>query len=133
MDTTFSFVQTKATDKRRIRAATVLRKAHSPELSMLATSVELDAFTKVKAMIDKMIETLKTQMADEVKKNDWCKSELQSNDMATAKATDLKADLEAKIGSLGSKIQTLASEIEEAKAQIAQLQVDLQQASETRK
>jgi len=133
MDTTFSFVQTSSTDKRQRQAAAILRKVHSPELSMLATSVELDAFTKVKAMIDKMIETLKTQMADEVKKNDWCKEELQSNEMATAKATDLKADLEAKIGKLEATIKTLAEEIEAAKLAIAELKVDLQRASENRK
>merc|ERR1719392_467769 len=134
MDTTFSFIQTtKNTDKRRLDAAAVLRKAHSPELSMLATSVELDAFTKVKAMIDKMIATLKTQMEDEVKKNDWCKAELQENEMTTAKTTDLKADLEAKIGSLESTIKTLAEEIEKAKMDISTLQVELQRASENRK
>ena len=80
MDTTFSFVQVeKATDKLRKQAAAVLRKIRSPELAILATSVELDAFTKVKAMIDQMIATLKTQSADEVKKNNWCKEELQEN------------------------------------------------------
>merc|ERR1712054_685950 len=98
MDTTFSFVQiSKDSDKQRRNAAAVLRKTRSPELSMLASSVELDAFTKVKAMIDKMIATLKTQQADEVKKNDWCKAEIQENEMATAKENDHKADLEAKI------------------------------------
>merc|ERR1719379_2091130 len=43
MDTTFSFVQTASSDERRRDAAAVLRlgaaKAHSPELSMLASSV----------------------------------------------------------------------------------------------
>merc|ERR1719392_381675 len=134
MDTTFSFIQTtKNTDKRRLDAAAVLRKAHSPELSMLATSVELDAFTKVKAMIDKMIATLKTQMEDEVKKNDWCKAELQENEMTTAKTTDLKADLEAKIGELESTIKTLSEEIEKAHLDIANLNMELQRASENRK
>merc|ERR1719272_936237 len=98
------------TDKHRRDAAAVLRKVHSPELSMLASSVELDAFTKVKAMIDKMIATLQTQQADEVKKNDWCKDELQSNEMATAKETDHKADLEAKAGELEATIKLLMSE-----------------------
>merc|ERR1719424_2118718 len=105
-DTTFSFVQVKS-DKRRSAAAAVLRKTHSPELAMLATSVELDAFTKVKAMIDKMIATLKTQQADEVKKNNWCKEELQENEMTTMKTTDLKADLEAKAGELEATIKRL--------------------------
>merc|ERR1719311_1224385 len=100
---------------------------------MMATSVELDAFTKVKAMIDKMIATLKTQQADEVKKNDWCKSELQENEMATMKEKDLKADLEAKSGELESTIKTLSEEIEKAKLDIDNLNMELQRASENRK
>jgi septal ring factor EnvC (AmiA/AmiB activator) len=131
MDTTFSFVQ--ITDTRRTAAAAILRKVHSPELSMLASSVELDAFTKVKAMIDTMIATLKTQQADEVKKNDWCKAELQENEMTTEKTKSLKADLEAKAGELESTIKTLAGEIEKAHNDIAQLNLDLQRASENRK
>merc|ERR1719326_1061490 len=115
MDTTFSFLQiSKNSDKQRRDAAAILRKSRSPELSMLASSVELDAFTKVKAMIDKMIATLKAQNADEVKKNDWCKAELQENEMATAKTTSLKEDLEAKIGELEATIKRLSEEIEKA-------------------
>merc|ERR1719353_1967773 len=138
MDTTFSLVQTsRNTDKNRREAAAILRrtaaKSHSPELSMLASSVELDAFTKVKAMIDKMIATLKTQSADEVKKNDWCKAELQENEMTTMKTKDLKADLEAKIGELEATIKRLSEEIEKANNDIANLNLELQRASEDRK
>merc|ERR1712227_1142224 len=53
--------------------------------------------------------------------------------MATAKATDLKADLEAKIVKLEATIKTLAEEIEKAKFAISELKVDLQRASENRK
>merc|ERR1740117_1754704 len=84
-------------------------------------------------MIDKMIATLKTQQADEVKKNDWCKDELQSNEMATAKETDLKADLEAKIGELETTIKTLSEEIEKAHLDVSGLQTNMQRASENRK
>jgi len=138
MDTTFSFMQTaRNTDQRRNDAAAVLRrgaaKSHSPELSMLASSVELDAFTKVKAMIDTMIATLKTQQGDEVKKNNWCKDELQENEMQTMKTTDLKADLEAKAAQLESAIKTLSEEIEKAHLDIGTLNVELQRASENRK
>merc|ERR1719405_377971 len=129
MDTTFKFLQVgseKIANQKRKQAAAVLRKVNSPDLSMLATSVELDAFTKVKAMIDKMISTLKQQSADEVKKNDWCKAELQENEMTTMKTKDLKADLEAKIGSLESTIKTLSEEIEAAHLAISEAQVELQ-------
>jgi len=133
MDTTFSFVQVTAESKQRKLAAAVLRKAGFPELSMLATSVELDAFTKVKAAIDKMITQLKAQTADEVKKNNFCKSELQENEMTTMKTKDLKADLEAKSAELEATIKTLSEEIEKAHLQIDELQVALQRASEDRK
>jgi len=133
MDTTFSLVQVSSTDKLRREAAAVLRRSRNVDLSMLATSVELDAFTKVKSMIDKMIETLKTQQADEVKKNDWCKAELQENEMTTMKTKDLKADLEAKSGQLENSIKTLAEEIEKANLDISNLRVELQRASENRK
>jgi hypothetical protein len=138
MDTTFSFVQTSRTSEKRRRAASsVLRRAaranSSPELSLLASSVELDAFTKVKAEIDKMIATLKKQQADEVKKNDWCKTELQENEMETMKTKDLKADLEAKSDHLEVTIKTLSEEIEKAKLDINNLQVALQRAGENRK
>merc|ERR1719333_1478465 len=80
-----------------------------------------------------MIETLKVQQADEVKKNDWCKAELQENEMQTMKTTDLKADLEAKIGQLESTIKTLFEEIDKAPLDIGNLNVELQRASEDRK
>merc|ERR1719197_1929593 len=80
-----------------------------------------------------MIATLKTQQADEVKKNDWCKEELQENEMTTMKTKDLKGDLEAKSGELENTIKTLSEEIEQAKLDINNLQVELQRASEDRK
>jgi len=136
MDTTFSLLETgsdKKNDKARKEAVAVLRKIHSPELSMLASSVELDSFAKVKAMIDKMIATLKMQQADEVKKNDWCNAELQENEMSTAKESDRKADLEAKMGELESTIKTLSEEVEKAHLDISNLNVAMQRASENRK
>jgi len=136
MDTTFSLVQVKSQkkfSKLRAQAAAVLRRTNSPQLSMLATSVELDAFTKVKEMIDKMIVQLKAQQADEVKKNNWCISSIQENDMTTLKTKDLKADLEAKEGQLEANIKTLSEEIEKAKNDISESQVALQRASENRK
>jgi hypothetical protein len=136
---TYNFVQTSQhrTDVRRERAAALLRQAaargHSPELSVLATSVELDAFTRVKKAIDDMIAQLKAQQADEVKKSDWCTSEIQSNEMSTMKATSMKSDLEVKVSDLSSTMDKLSDEITVAKKDIAQLQLELQRASENRK
>merc|ERR1719298_259415 len=107
-------------------------RIHDPRMAMLATSVELDAFTKVKKAIDDMISMLKTQQADEVKKNDWCKAEIQTNEMTTAKTDDHKKDLEAASAKLSSDIEMLTKRIAEAKTEIAELQVNMQRASEDR-
>merc|ERR1719272_715597 len=53
--------------------------------------------------------------------------------MTTMKTNDLKADLEAKVGQLEATIKTLSEEVEKAKLDIANLQVELQRASENRK
>jgi len=136
MSGTYNFLQVASSDKNRKAAAAVLRKVglktHNIDISFLANKVELDAFTKVKKAIDDMVTTLKQEQADEVKKNDYCTQELQSTEMTIAKEDDLKADLQAKIGSLESQESTLADEIAADKAAIAQGQMDLQRASEDR-
>jgi len=124
-------------DSNRRKAAALLRgvaaKVNSPELSMMATNVELDAFTRVKKAIDAMAAQLKVEQADEVKKNDWCNAELQSNEMTVMKTEDKKADLNAKVEDLASTLSRFTSEIAQAKSNIAQLQMDMQRASENRK
>merc|ERR1719316_820764 len=119
MSGAYGFLQMSAHHQRmkgtRARAATVLRnaakRARLPELSILASRVELDAFTKVKKMIDDMIAMLKVQQEDEVKKKDWCDSEFQENKMQTMKTEDLKEDQITKIDDLTSAIKTLTDEI----------------------
>merc|ERR1719298_263180 len=121
---------------RRVRAAALLRAAarevNRPELSVLATTVELDAFTKVKKAIDDMIEMLKRQQADEVKHKDWCTAELHQTNMTAMETEDLKLDLEAKIEELNQTIKRLEDEIEAAKKQIGELESALQAANEDR-
>lgn len=98
----------------------------------LATAAELDAFTKVKEAIDKMVAELKTQQADEVKQRDWCKDELANNDRETAAADDKKVSLEMKIADLEKTIETLKADIESTKASIAEVQVQMKKSSEIR-
>jgi len=134
MGATYSFLQTKASaDDRRQRAAAILRKAGGPDFSVLATSVELDSFGRVKKAIDDMIAQLKTQQVDEVKKTDWCKAELRSNEMDTMKANSLKDVLDMKVGDLTATVEKLTDEVTQAKKDISQLQLELQRASENRK
>ena len=67
---TFNFLQTEEQGKRD-QAAKVLftaaKKFGNPKLSAIATSMRLDAFTKVKAAIDEMISALLKEKEDEIK------------------------------------------------------------------
>jgi len=137
MSGTYNFLEVAShQNSRRARAAALLRQAgirnHNNQLTMLATGVELDAFTKVKKAIDDMIAMLKQQQADEVKKNDYCNKALQENEMTTMKTEDLRDDQNAKVGSLESAIVTLNKEITEAKASVQEANMDLQRASQDR-
>eukprot|EP00927_Polykrikos_kofoidii_P026732 TRINITY_DN2375_c0_g1_i2.p1 TRINITY_DN2375_c0_g1~~TRINITY_DN2375_c0_g1_i2.p1 ORF type:complete len:758 (+),score=211.95 TRINITY_DN2375_c0_g1_i2:81-2354(+) len=130
------FSSTRHDRERRSKAAATLRRAAAassdPQLSMLASAVELDAFTKVKKAIDDMVSMLKTQQIDEVKKNDWCNQEMHGNELLTATTENQKTDLETKESALESNIQTIVQDITAAKAQIAELQANLQKSSEDR-
>jgi len=134
-----SFIQlaSKSHSESRRQAAKVLRRQASisgnEQLALLATSTEIDAFTKVNGMIDKMVETLNTQQADEVKRNDWCNTEIQSNDMDTMKAKDREADLSAGAEERRSAIKKFEEDVGAAKTAISKEQVSLQKATINRK
>jgi hypothetical protein len=141
MNTTFNFLQmsekTSGKAKARREASALLRKValqtKDPMLSMLASKVELDAFTEVKKAIDDMIATLKTQQEDEVKKNDYCIVAIQENEMETSRKEDLQGDLGHAIEDLETELKQLKESIAQTKAEIADLQVNMQRANETRK
>jgi hypothetical protein len=141
---TASFVQlserihAERTQLLRDRAARVLRRAaskseqNSPDLSMLASSVQLDAFTKVKKAIDDMVSALKTQQADEVKHKDFCNAEFQSNEMETATANRKVEELKAKQDDLEQQIKEFTDSIQQLQAEIVESRVELQRATNER-
>lgn len=118
------------------RVASMLAEAagriHSPRLSLLATMAQLDAFTKVKEEIGKMVAELTKQQQDEIEHRDWCIKEMNDNNRSTAEAYDKKAALEAKIADLEKTIETLTSEIEASTKEIADTQASMKSASEIR-
>lgn len=136
-----SFLQTRITATKeklfRERAARALKKAAlntgNPELAMLASSVQLDAFTKVKKAIDDMIEQLKIDMQDEVKHKDFCNTEFQTNETQTTAANRKMDELNAKKDDLEASIASLASDIKTLTAEIAEMRVQLQSATNDRK
>merc|ERR1719375_2144481 len=131
------FLQVDASQKElRQRAVSALQRAArvsgSPRISLLAASAQLDAFTQVKALIDKMVAELKTQQQDEVDHRDWCISELNTNERDTTHAYDKKASLEAQIKDLTKTIEKLSKDIDASKAEVAETMNQMKRASETR-
>jgi len=121
----------------RSRVANLLRNAYrknpsDPRLAMVATSVQLDAFTKVKKAIDDMVAELKAQQADEVKHKDWCREEIDRNERETDHKYRDKDDLETKIAGLTETIKGLTTDIETLKVDIATMKTEMTRASEDR-
>ncbi|CAK0901667.1 unnamed protein product, partial [Prorocentrum cordatum] len=126
-----SFLQESSSQEaaQRMRVAALLRKAaggsSSAQLALLAASAEIDAFTKVKEEIDKLIAELKAQQSDEVKMRDWCidefatnKDETQTGDHKMSNLQQKEKDLEARIEELTSKIQVITEEMAESQKQM---------------
>merc|ERR1719390_505744 len=122
------FLQTDSTSsqkERRQQAVSALQRAArlsgSPQIAMLAASAQLDAFTKVKALIDKMVAELTKQQSDEVDHRDWCISELNSNKRSTAAAYDKKESLQTQMADLKKNIEQLTKDIDSSKAAVAEM------------
>merc|ERR1719487_1591789 len=122
--------------ERRQEAVSALKRAArlsgSPQIAMLAVSAQLDAFTKVKALIDKMVAELGKQQKDEVDHRDQCISDLNSNKRATTAAYDQKDSLTAKTADLEKTIEKLTKDIDASKAAVAEMKNQMKRASETR-
>merc|ERR1719265_2181108 len=107
-------------------------RTQSPRIVMLVTAAHLDAFTKVKAEIDKMIAELKAQQADEVKEREFCIKELNKNNLTLEEKYDEQANLMSKQEDLESTIDQLTKDIKEKKAEIVDIQTQMKRGSEDR-
>lgn len=116
----------------RARAAAVLRRTGNAQLASLAQAVELDAFEKVKAAIDKMVEELSKQQQDEVEHRDWCLGEMHTNKASTEAEYDKKTSLETKITDTETRIEELVKEIEVKTKSIEEMQSEMKKLSEVR-
>jgi len=126
-----------AAEQERVqRAVEALRRGAAlsgePRLALLATRAQLDAFTKVKAEIDKMVAELGKQQEDEVAHRDWCIKELNANNRSTEENYDRKASLEAKIADLEKTMEELKKEIQATTEAVAEMQDQMKRASEVR-
>jgi len=132
----FVQISRSGTNDRRKLAAAVLAEAaaktHNPVLSSLATSVRLDAFTRVKKAIDDMVGNLIEEKDTEIKTRDNCIEELNTNEKETGKELHTKTNLQTKIEGLEMNIKGLNTTINSMKEEIAELNTQKTRASEDR-
>merc|ERR1719247_2356979 len=91
----------------------------SLQLLALAATAQLDAFDKVKKMIDEMVTVLKKDQADEVKHRDFCVEEVDENEKQTLAKNE-------------ATMTTLTEEMAALKDSIAEMQKQMKKASEDR-
>eukprot|EP00928_Gymnodinium_smaydae_P009846 TRINITY_DN13682_c1_g1_i2.p1 TRINITY_DN13682_c1_g1~~TRINITY_DN13682_c1_g1_i2.p1 ORF type:complete len:804 (-),score=265.21 TRINITY_DN13682_c1_g1_i2:85-2436(-) len=101
-------------------------------LTALASMVQLDSFTKVKAMMDKLVADMKEEQAEEVKFKSYCQKEFRENEKAVHAKTNEKKDLAAKMDQLETLIGKLGGEIKDHEAEIDATQTEVKRASQTR-
>jgi len=140
-ETTVSFVQlgsrSRLQDQRAERAmqkiAAVARKHKNWALVSLAVSTELDAFTKVKQAMDKMLAELQKQQKEEYAKWETCKANIDKTEDDIKVGMETKEDLDEKHRSLVNEIETLSREITQLQQEDSEMQVALKEAGEQRK
>lgn len=116
----------------RQKASQVLRRTGNAQLALLASSVQLDAFEKVKVAIDDMVKELGKQQKEEVEHRDFCIAETNKNTRETAEMYDTKALLETTIADTTKTVEELTKDIDERTKAIAQMQKDMKRSSEVR-
>jgi len=116
----------------RRHAAQVLRRSGNAQLALLASSVQIDAFEKVKVAIDNMVKELGMQQKEEVEHRDFCTAEINKNTRETAAMYDKKAVLETTIADTTKTVEELAKDIELRTKAIESMQADMKRSSEVR-
>jgi len=102
------------------------------QLMALAISAQLDQFTEIKGMMDKLVVDLKEQQKEEVEFKAYCTKELDENEKDILHKNEHKEDLDTKIKQLQAHMDKLAEEIAAANDQIAKTNVEIKQASQDR-
>jgi len=125
--------QEKAATRAMQRIVEVARKHKNWALASLAVRVKLDAFTKVKEAMDKMLVELQEQQKNEYDKHEKCKKEIDETEDKIKVKTQTKADLDAKHKDVTNTIATVADEIARLQNEVSEMQVALKGAGEQRK
>lgn len=102
------------------------------KLALVAEATKLDAFTKVKAMIDALVADIKAQMAADVKTKDSCGADIKANEKATTEAKRAAQLAEEKIAALTEEIAKCDEDVVKEKESIAATKKDMKKAEQDR-
>lgn len=128
-----SSVQDRRAERAMQRIAAVARKHKNWALVSLAVRTQLDAFTKVKEVMNKMLAELQKQQKEEYAKWELCKSNIDKTEDDIKVGEQTKEDLDAKHKTLVNEIETLSEEIAQLQKEDVDMQVALKEAGEQRK
>merc|ERR1719453_811627 len=111
----------------------VAKKNGNLVLTAMAARTDLDSFTKVKIMMDKMIAELEAQQKAEYEKHESCKTDIDGTEDEIKEAEYHKKKLQEKKLELENSIETLTSDIQGLNDEVASLEQALKKAGEERK
>merc|ERR1719330_758166 len=120
-------------DRAMQRIAAVARKHKNWALVSLAVRMRLDAFTKVKEAMDKMLAELAKQQKTEYAKWETCNANIDQTEDDIKVGEQTKEDLDAKHKALVNLIDSLTRDIKALKQEEADMEVSLKEAGEQRK
>merc|ERR1719456_140483 len=107
-------------------------KMNSPLLSLVATRMSDDPFTKVKKMIKDMITKLMEEANEEAEKKGWCDTEMATNEQTRTQKSEESDKLRAEIEMLDATISKLSSDIAELQEGISTIDKALAEATADR-
>merc|ERR1719326_825576 len=123
--TSFAQYRNNAVSPLQSRVAAFLKeradKVNSPILSLMATKMGDDPFTKVKKMIKDMITKLMEEANDEAEHKGWCDTEMSTNQQTRESKTALVDELTASVQELKAKSAKLTNDVSKLSAQAAEL------------
>jgi len=131
--TSTSALQERAKNSAMQRILSIAKKNKNWALASLAVTVRLDAFTKVRAAMDKMVAELQEQQKAEYEKAESCKKELDTTEDKIKEATNTKEDLDMKHTELSNELEALAADTAALKKEVGDMEVALKDAGEQRK
>jgi len=117
----------------RLQAVALLqraaRRSRSPGLSLLASQMELDAFTKVKAAIDKFLLQLRAEQQHEVEEKDYCEKSIHENELSTTDVLNRINLTDAAIAKTANEITAMTQTIGENKNALQETEQSFHDAS----